>query len=113
MPPTTSLNLRTDGVSCLQRAIEAEFSQRKARVEAAEKSAATQAQLCEEANRQAAEAERRTSVLKSEAERSNEHAAVRLGHCSACLVDSFLTWRGAASGYGEARVGVREGAAGG
>ena len=73
----------------MQRAIEAEFSQRKARVEAAEKSAATQAQLCEEANRQAAEAERRTSVLKSEAERSNEHAAVRLGHCSACLVDSF------------------------
>ena len=55
-------------------------------MEAAEKSAATQAQLCEEANRQAAEAERRTSVLKSEAERSNEHAAVRLGarQCLPC-----------------------------
>ena len=109
--PATSLNLRTDGVSCLQRAIEAEFSQRKARVEAAEKSAATQAQLCEEANRQAAEAERRTSVLKSEAERSNEHAAVRLGHCSACLVDYFDWMFG--SGYGETRVGVRESATGG
>lgn len=57
------------------RAIEAEFTRGTSRVEAAEMAALAKSQLVEESNRQVAETERRASVLQSEAERCNEHAA--------------------------------------